>query len=242
MSYRLGKWPYRHSPKTLRLSKYLTSDAGLQIPESLDLTTKVKEPFPLDGNSDYGDCTCAAAAHLIQVWSALVGDEIVPSQADVEKMYFTITGGPDAGADERTVLEYWSKNPLAGWAPAAFVACDPNDPLHLKAAASLFGGVYIGIQMPKTAMTQFIAGEPWDLVNPGSPDSQPGSLGGHAVNVVSYGPEGLQVVTWGKVQKVTWAFWAGCVDEVWSLLPNDWQKMRGIDWNLLEHDLSLVRE
>ena len=181
------------------------------------------------------NCTCAAAAHMIQVWSALVGQEVIPDPATVEKMYFNITKGVDSGAVELDVLNYWKANPLNDWAPGAFVACDPNDDNHIKAAANLFGGVYIGIQLPIAAQTQDV----WDAV--AGPDGQPGGWGGHAVNVVGYDKEGLTVVTWGKLKRMTWAFWAAYCDEAWAVLPNEWEKAPGLNWKALEADLAEVK-
>ena len=180
------------------------------------------------------NCTIAAAAHMVQVWSALIGQETVPDPNSVVKMYFTITGGPDVGANENAVLEYWSSNPLFDWAPSTYFACDPKDPSHIKTAASLFGGVYIGLQIPKSAQTQFRAHKPW-TVERHSPIE-----GGHAVNVVGYDSEGLTVVTWGAKQRMTWDFWAAYTDEAWCILPNDWERAPGIDWNLLEADIQLL--
>ena len=52
-------------------------------------------------NDKYGDCTCAAAGHMIQNWTANVGTEIEPpSQASVLTFYEHFVGKPppsDAG-------------------------------------------------------------------------------------------------------------------------------------------------
>jgi hypothetical protein len=60
----------------------------------------------------------------------------------------------------------------------------PNPPSLIETAIWLFGGAYIGLELPLTAQTQ----EVWDLSadSSDSADSQPGSWGGHAVYLVAY--------------------------------------------------------
>lgn len=238
INLKLGKWLHSHDPATMRLARYLTTSAP--PPPTLDLTVHVKQPFPMDDNDKLGDCTIAAAAHMVQVWSAMIGQETVVPTPDVTAMYFKVTGGPDVGANENKVLKDWQASPLAGWSPAAFVSCDPHDPDHIRRAAALFGGVYIGIQLPKSAAKQLNAHQDWDVTSPTDPLAQPGSWGGHAVNVVGYDDTHVTVVTWGALQRMTWNFWAAYCDEAWAVLPNDWEQAPGIDWNALKGDLEEV--
>jgi hypothetical protein len=70
-------------------------------------------------------------------------------------------------------------------------------------------------------MDQFDAGQPW-TVRPGAR-----SLGGHAVHAgkverVSGGGLRVWVVTWGRIQEVTWEWWLRYVDEAWATLTQDW--------------------
>lgn len=47
-------------------------------------------------------------------------------------------------------------------------------------------------------------GAMWD-VQPG----QPQILGGRAVIVAGYDADGLTVISWGALYRMTWAFWSG---------------------------------
>ena len=71
-------------------------------------------------------------------------------------------------------------------------------------------------------MTQFNQGKPWTPVA-GSPID-----GGHCVTVIGYTSAYLLVVTWGKIQKMDYAFWNTYVaaramqGEAWATVSQDW--------------------
>jgi hypothetical protein len=44
------------------------------------------------GNDKVGDCTCAAAGHLVMDWTANTGKEVVPSSQQIVAAYSAITG------------------------------------------------------------------------------------------------------------------------------------------------------
>jgi hypothetical protein len=57
----------------------------------------------------------------------------------------------------------------------------------------------------------------------GTGHAAPGSWGGHAVAVAGFDAEGLTVVTWGRLQRMDWAFWAKYADEAFCILDTmDW--------------------
>ena len=108
---------------------------------------------------------------------------------------------------------------------------------------SIFGNCYVGLMMPLSAQTQSI----WS-VPPGGPvgHGAPGSWGGHAVPVVAYDPEGLTVVTWGALKRMTWGFWAAYCDEAYAILSPDYLEQKGgksvvpagFDLQQLQEDLA----
>ena len=110
----------------------------------------------------------------------------------------------------------------------------------VRTATWLFGGLYIGIQLPLTAQTQ----ETWDWTRSLAGRARPGSWGGHAVNVVGYDARGLTVVTWDQVKRLTWSFWDRYVDECYCILSKDFlergQAPNGFYLAALEADLALV--
>jgi hypothetical protein len=62
----------------------------------------------------------------------------------------------------------------------------------------------------------------------------------NSVNVVGYTPDYVTVVTWGKLQRMSWPFWAAYTDESWACLPNGWEQKPGINWAQLLEDINLV--
>jgi len=68
---KLGKAAARHDPRTLLLASYVTP-ALPTPPAAFDLASKVKSWGMMD-NDQIGDCTCAAAGHLLMEWTANVG-------------------------------------------------------------------------------------------------------------------------------------------------------------------------
>jgi hypothetical protein len=94
--------------------------------------------------------------------------------------------------------------------------------------------------MPLTARVQPV----WDWTGSLSGDARPGSWGGHAVDVVRYDRNALTVVTWGRLQQLTWSFWERYCDEAYCILSDDFLQKgnapNGFDLAALEADLALV--
>lgn len=244
---KLGKLPAKHDPRTLRLTKYLRPELP-EPPVMVDYTKGILE-WPMYLNDQIGDCTCASAAHMIQTWTqASRGDDIVLTDGDVLHAYRTITGydpddpSTDRGAVEHDVLKYWRKEGIAGRKIGAWVDVDVKDIREVRQALFLFGGLYIGVALPKSAQTQLI----WDK-EPG-PDGKWNSWGGHAVAAVYYDDSHVGVPTWNRFQFMTWEFWTEYVDEAHAIVSADWLNPAtglcppGIDIEQLYLDLKAVGE
>ena len=68
-------------------------------------------------------------------------------------------------------------------------------------------------------------GSIWD-VNPRADNS---IVGGHCVDIVGYGTDGLlEVESWGSTYYMTPAFWAAFVDEVYGLANALWMASSGL--------------
>ncbi|MBR7826781.1 hypothetical protein KDK95_10745 [Actinospica sp. MGRD01-02] len=211
-----------------------------QAPAAVDWAKNVVS-WPMDGNDTYGDCTMAAAAHLIQSWNAETGQQMpVPADQEVIAQYLKLTGGKDTGLVESQVLKTWMSkglwsNKIAGYAPVNVHSLDA-----LKQAIAFFGGVYVGIQVPNNAQTQFAAGQPWTLV--ADWQSQP-IEGGHAIPLLGYDDQYLYAITWGAVQPMAWDWWSTYGDEAWVILSEEFEhagKVGGIDLATLKADLAKV--
>jgi len=242
MALRFGKKPARVDPRTLQLSKYTAAlpapPAGFSSLYRLPATFKdVATVFPMDGNDAVGDCTIAGVAHADTLFNGLVNPTpSVMSAADVEALYFKLTGGPDVGLDCLTVLNYWRKNPINGKQILAYAAVPWKNHTLVQQATSLFGALYIGFQVPDNCMDEFMLGEPWT----------PGSLlpEGHCVVVTSYSANYLRVLTWGATQLGNWAWWDECVDECYAILPPEAAQpgfnLQGFNLAQLQADLAQV--
>lgn len=248
---KLGKAAARHDPRTLLMASYVST--GLPTPPpAFDLTTKIKAWGMMD-NDQIGDCTCAAAGHLIMEWTANAEKKMVtPTDKQIVAAYSAITGynpvtgANDNGANEIDVLNYWRQSGIASHKISAYVALEPSNHQHVMDSVFVFGGCYIGLQLPVSAQSQVQNHQPWS-VPPGGPigDGKPGSWGGHAVPVMAYDARGLTVVTWGALQTMTWSFWETYCDEAYAILSNDYLKKKetpqGFSMQQLQADLADLR-
>jgi hypothetical protein len=244
---KLGKRAPHHDRRTLLLANYLNLKALPILPAQQDWSGKVTV-WGMMKNDTVGDCTCAAAGHLIEEWTSNVGQEVVPTDDTIIGAYSAITGynpttgSNDNGAVELDVLNYWRQTGISGHKIDAYVALEPGNHDHVRAAVYIFGDSYIGVALPITAQTQDV----WS-VPPGGPngDGAPGSWGGHAVPVVAYDALGLTVVTWGALKRMTWGFWDTYCDEAYAVLSEDFVNQdkiaaSGIDLQTLQADLNAI--
>jgi hypothetical protein len=181
----------------------------------------------MDGNDTVGDCTCAEVDHCVKALQVAAGNpEVKSTPAEVLSAYSAITGytpsdpNTDQGAVMQDVRSYWRKNgfQLGGQKHTILLFAQVDHANHdlVKWCIARFGELGIGFNFPASAMQQFDAGQPWTVVN-GSPID-----GGHAVSAVGYDADFVYVVTWGRVQKMAWAFFDKYVDEAWTQLSEEW--------------------
>jgi hypothetical protein len=226
---KLGKQPARHDPRTLLLASYITP-ALPTSPASLDLTTKVGTSWGMMDNDEIGDCTIAAAGHLLMEWTANSGKKMfTPTNQQIIAAYSAITGynpatgANDNGAVEIDVLNYWRQKGIAGHKIGAYAALEPSNQTHIMDAVYIFEGCYIGLLLPISAQAQTQDHQPWSVPPGGATgDGKPGSWGGHAVPVVAYDVRGVTVVTWGALQVMTWSFWNAYCDEAYAIISVDY--------------------
>jgi hypothetical protein len=241
---KLGKLPVRTDVRTLRIARYVDGARLPAPPERLDLAARVAA-WPMYANDSRGDCTTAAAAHMVEAWTgASRGEPAVISEASVLRAFERIkivdpfTG--DEGAFALDVLRMWRGSGIGRHRIGAFARVAAYDQRLVRAAAWLFGGLYVGLALPLTARTQRV----WEWTGTLGGDAKPGSWGGHAVDVVRYDRAGLTVVTWGRLQRLTWSFWERYCDEAYCALSTDFvehgRAPNGFDLEALRADLALV--
>jgi hypothetical protein len=243
-AHKLGKLPVRIDTRTLRLARYVDTTELPAPPAQLDLTGHVPD-WPMYANDRIGDCTIAAAGHMIEAWTADAGGAAVeiPEHSvldafDHVKITDPATG--EEGAVELDVLSFWRKTGIGGHRIGAFAGVSLHDERMVRTGAYLFGGLYLGLALPLTAQQQ----DTWDWTGSLSGPAKPGSWGGHAVDVVGYDDQGLTIVTWGSLKRMTWSFWERYVDEVYALISPDFLRgdtaPNGFDLQTLQSDLALV--
>jgi hypothetical protein len=202
-------------------------------PLSVNYAAVLPPQLGMYGNDVLGDCTCAAVYHAIQTWTANANPPIdsEPQQDAVllyEQACGYVPGHPntDQGGNEQTVLKYWV-NTGAPAGPsgvledklAAFVEVNPANLVNVKQAIFECGTLYIGFNVPAYLDPSNTA--VWDLV----PNAQ--IVAGHAVVLIGYDAVGPWCITWGRVQKMTWAFFSYFTDEAYALADGMWIEKTG---------------
>jgi hypothetical protein len=239
---RLGRKPHRHDDRTLRLARYVDATKLPAAPPHFRNSSPVKS-WPMYKNDTLGDCTCAAAGHMVQAWTANASSEIDVTDKDVVAAYDRVNGGVDEGAVELDVLKMWRNVGVGGHKIGAYVAIDLQDADQLKDAVYIFGGVYIGVELPVSAQP---AGRDWRMTHDGlHGPGAPGSWGGHAIPIVDYDRYGLTVVSWGQLLRMSWAFYRNYCDEAWAIISTDFlddsgHAPLGFDLDQLNEDLAAL--
>jgi hypothetical protein len=243
-SVKLGKLPARVDPRTLSLARYVDREVLPSPPATFDLSERVTD-WPMYGNDRIGDCTTAAAGHMIEAWTAAAaGDAVEVPEAAVlaafDEVKVVDPASGEEGAIELDVLKLWRSEGIGGHRIAAFARVARDDRDLVSTGAWLFCGLYIGLQLPLSAMDQDV----WDWTGRLDGPDAPGSWGGHAVDVVGYDESGVTIVTWGALRRMTWPFWDRYCDEAWCVLSTDFmangRSPQGFDLEALQHDLALV--
>jgi len=238
---KLGKLEKKDDERTLRLARYTTK---LEPPPiSVDYATATERvlgrtTWGMMANDRLGDCSCAALGHAEQTWEAIGhGKKFTPTNRAVEALYWA-TGTEDNGRYLLDVLNYVHNKGIFRHKLHAFAEINLTDMDDVRNAIYLFGCAYIGLALPKSAQTQKL----WDIVN--TPDGNPGTWGGHCVEVVAYDPSYLECITWGIRTKMTWSFFHRYCDEGYALISQSWltknKSPQGFAMGQLNSDLSDV--
>lgn len=243
-TYRTGRLPRRDDARTLKLARYLNLSRLPTPPAKLDRLSAVRS-LPMyrnGGPGALGDCTIAAAGHMIELWTASNHHQATPTEHAIVSAYWATGDGShhdDTGRNMLDVLRYWQHHGIAGHKIGPYASLKVTDITFLPTACYLFGGLYVGFRCPPNVFTQFDQGL-WTEGPVPSPDE------GHAVNVADY-PDGIaepfRCVTWGRAQRFTLKWWLQYVDEAWVILSADWRHrdpIPGLDYDQLAADLTAL--
>jgi len=237
---KLGKAPPKIDARTLRVSDYL-GDLG-KAPEAVLWADR---RYSMLGNDSLGNCTCVAAHQAVQTWQKASGGEVArPRAADILRTYRAFTGydgtpATDNGSDMLAILRKWRKSGLStGHRIKAFATIDDDALPLLRQACWLFGGLHLGIALPKFATTAI----DWERPrNTATRDNKPYSAGGHAVLMVGYTPTHAILVTWGRRIRASWDFLETYCDEAYACLADEWSAAReAFDRGRFDTDLAAI--
>lgn len=245
MQYKLGKLPARPDAIKLRLTKYLPIQA---IPFKGGHYSLI-DNWGMLGNDQYGDCVCAGAGHETMLWNKEAGNDVVVDTPEALLMYHDVTGfdkndpSTDQGTDMELAAKWRRKTGILDTSSkrhkvAAYLDITAGDKDQMEHAIYFFGAVGIGIQFPQSAMAQFNAGETW-IVKKGSPIE-----GGHYVPAVGFDQTYIYVVTWGKIQRMSWNFFRTYCDEAIAYLSEEIltgdKSIEGFNYKELQADLAAL--
>jgi hypothetical protein len=230
--FKLGRQERKFNPNVKTLKAFFKHQPLPDAPATADWTDG-KTDFGMMLNDELGCCTCAAIYHARQVWTMNTSAESTEPDGEVLGLYEKACGyvllddSTDQGGSMQDVLEYCMKtgmqlsdgsvDKLLG-----FVEFDQTKMNEVKLAVSEFGVANIGIDIPKSVWGA--DGEPlavWDYVV-GSPIA-----GGHDIVAVGYDDDGLTVISWGSLYKMTWAFYAKYCDEGYAMVDKNWVESTG---------------
>lgn len=197
-------------------------------------------------NDQLGCCAIASVGHTIMVMTdggegskpAVMTDAEVLAGYEEAGGYMPGQPDTDRGCVLSEVLARWqgegfqvagSVHKLQGW-----VRLEVDDLESIKFSIARMATVSAGVSMTASAMQQFMDGREW---------SDPGSdiEGGHAIPLVGYDADGVELVTWGRRQRASWAWWRALGMEAYCLLDEDLASAHGIDWTSLQQDMQQVQ-
>lgn len=258
------KTPEHVLKKCLQMARYLDFSKLPICPDSLDWISGLPITFDFNdyGNSTVGNCTCAAAAHIIQTDTNVVNGTMTSIPVDsVMTAYEAVSGydpaNPDTtdnGANMVDVLNYWKITGIGGHKILGFATFDVTDPTMFQVAMWLFGSLYLGATLPVSASDQSYAGGLWSVTT----GNDGGIWGGHAISASAGMPfpstmsnpdnssRIAKLVSWGFTQYVSEKFIQKYFDEGHCVLTSDFlinsnaKNIAGFAYNDLISDLNLV--
>lgn len=225
MAGKLGRLPNRATQPRLRLAQFAT--AVPPPPASANWYSRVLS-WPMYANDSVGDCTCAEIGHTVGSASAYTSSEVEFTDQQILAVYSAVTGynpadpSTDQGAVIQDVLTYWRKTGIAGHKLLAFAEVDVSNRTEVMQAAAAFGSLDLGHTVTSGDMSAFDGGKAWSTSYAAGPVE-----GGHSTELVGYDSGGGWLVTWGQVQRFTWAWWQARMEEAWLPILPEWMDAQG---------------
>ena len=136
-------------------------------------------------------------------------------------------------------LKYWRNEGMWGDKLDIFASVHPTNQDDIREAIAYFGSADIGLNLP----TAWEDAELWDIGQ--GRHFEPGTWGGHSVNIVGFDANRLYLVTWGRIQAMTWEALPVYCDEAYACIGPDWTKTNnrtpyGYDLDALHAALATI--
>jgi hypothetical protein len=233
----------------LKFAAYLDESVLPPVPSHFGHVGQAQPPveggWGMLGNDQCGDCTIAGIAHAVQTWRWATRKPVPAFDTQgIVNQYMALAGGQDEGLDPVEVANWMRKTGVqdaAGQHHTIGSYAAINNLHYSIVAAYLFGVCGLGLFLPKTAERQFMAGQVWD-------DTSNPPHGGHYVPLVGVNSKGNPVVvTWGKLQAMTPAFFRKYFIGAIAYISDDYmletgKSPEGFDLTALQADLHKVTE
>jgi hypothetical protein len=258
-----GRVSYKHDERTLKLRDIINElDKVKKIPAQHNWGNRIKPDHNWGdyGNLKLNNCTFVTAAYLLMIWKSYKEDRIYrPGVKQIVNDYSKLIkdnrkGGKSINTllneggkpiEAIKVLKHWRKKGIDGHKIVAFAKLTFNHKKdqkeELKRAVYLYGGCYIGINIPRSVEKQWQQNKKWTIV-PGLPrgDARRKLWFSHALLVTGYNEKELRVVTFGKEEIMTWAFYEKYVDEAYAVFDENFLKARKTPSKLKVKDLKNI--
>lgn len=263
LQLRTGKLPAKHDPMNLTFAQFRLADVPVKVPHTIGHYELVSD-WGMLGNDRAGDCVWAGGDHETEIGNAVanlakpeaerrivtfndscaLGDYSAVTGYDPSQTQPDGSNPTDQGTEVAAALSYRRHTGLIDAAGerhkiAAYVELEPGNYEHVIEALYLFGVVGIGIEFPVSAMDQFNRGKPWTVV-------RSSTEGGHYVPLVGRAGRYLDVVTWGRVQRMTKTFFERYCDEAFAILMPEYlgsgKTPEGFDLQALTAKLETLKK
>jgi hypothetical protein len=229
-----GRVKPRALPPMLRLKNYLLGTLPPPPPARADWAAPAIKGLELPlGNDELGDCTCAGAGHIEDIFrvDSKSGLPAITREQAIA-LYSAACGyipgdtNTDNGGTLTEVLSYWKQHGILGQGVgelAGWLAVDATNQTEVEQAIYLFGNLYIGLELPDAWIRPFpsASGFVWGVAGPPDPAN------GHCVCVYGYNAQGVFIDSWGMFGTITWPAFSKYLStagggEVYAILSDDW--------------------
>jgi hypothetical protein len=251
---KFGRLPKIDDERTFEFSGYINNENLPPVPKEYNWGKKIRvDDWGEMGNLRTNLCTCAAAGHAIMVWTSATGRLKRPKDEDILKAYCALTNyipetdANDEGVEALKFLKYWRKNEISGYQIIAFAKLQDKNREQLLQTIYLFGGCYVGLNLPKSAEKQYNTTKKWTIPRGGKKrDAEKGSWFGHAVLITGYKDEQLRIITWGREMIMTMDFWEAYSEESYAVFSETFIKNdktpTGVDIDVLKNDIEVLQK